>query len=80
MFQFLTGNIKRTKVNQHKVIISTAGNKIETSFNKSFSKSLCVLYYLLLIGFKFRFKRFSEAYCLAGNYMHKRTALYSRKN
>ena len=77
VLKILTGNVERTEINKHEVVVSASGYKLESFFKKSVSKNPCVLHYLLTVCLELWLERFSKAYCLACDNVHKRTALDS---
>ena len=79
MLHFLAGYVKRTEVNEHKVVISAARHDVEAVFLKRGAERLCIFEYLLLIFPEFGFQSFAEGDCLRSNDMHERTALHARE-
>ena len=77
VLQLLAGDVEGTQVDQHQVVISTAGNEVKTSLEKAVSQSLSILNDLSLILLELRLKSLAEANSLSSDSVHKRTALSS---
>ena len=75
MLKVLSGDVHRTQVHEHEVIICSAGYKVKAFIQKSQGQSLCVFYNSVLICLEFGSECFTEANGLCSNYMHKRSAL-----
>ena len=80
--KFLDGfscQFKRCQVNQHQVVICTAGYDLDTAVHQSFAKCLCVIYDTVLIGLEAILKCLFEANSFGSNDMHQRSTLDSRE-
>ena len=63
------------QINQHQMIIRTAGNDLDPAAHQALAESLRVIHNVLLIGLEIVGQRFLEAYSLCSDHMHQRAAL-----
>ena len=68
------------QINEHQVIVRTAGHDLDISCKQSFAQCLCIVNDSLLIFLEIIGERFLEANCLGSDHMHQRTALNTRED
>ena len=75
MFHLLAGEVDRTQVDEHEMVIRTAADKVKPALYQLVCKRLCIFDDILLVGFKRGFERFAQRDAFGGDNMHKRPAL-----
>ncbi|MNU65621.1 hypothetical protein D3C71_549160 [compost metagenome] len=75
-----SSNVQAAGIDQHQVIVCSAGYEVQTLFNQSLSQTLRILHDILGISLERRLQRFTQSHSFRSNNVHQRTALNTREH